>query len=576
MFASGCPCLSSAKLFSVGMVQIGERHNATASPKAEYPAKGDMTSVVPGDPEGFKVDDSDSSDEDALTAEEQRGWYMYDWSNSPYYQVYVAGLMPIYLKWLAEGAAARSAGIDIYKGGSGTDVDASLLAVPGLSITAGSFPPLVGWITTVVQVVFLLSFSVFGDFGELRSRLMRFLTWMGSFILLLHVFCTSDSTWWFAALLRVMVGVCFVLAQTYYNAYLPVLVQADRDVAALAQTEDGSTKSMEVSDTMSHNGQMIGYLGGLVMLVASTIVLVMYECAEDCSEAEVFFWPAMIIAAVGIWWTVFSMYTFKVLKPRSGEDFPDEGSMLCFGWRETFNTCSILQDYKNTYLFIIAYFLFSDAASTFCVIALLILDDESSSDGHKSLMSAILFNCILAAVGAFVGIFIFMRIQRGCGISNKSMLCGQLAFWGILSVAGGCGLIKGFDGAGFYMVMAPAMLLNGSVQSYSRSVLASLIPKGKESSIFAFYEISDKGSNAIGTLATAVVHIWLHSYMPMFWFIALEFLLAAICLMHVDRQAGQRAARGDAKGGRDYDPSKLDDHSDLSSEYTTDSSDTVE
>eukprot|EP00929_Paragymnodinium_shiwhaense_P041633 TRINITY_DN21613_c0_g1_i1.p1 TRINITY_DN21613_c0_g1~~TRINITY_DN21613_c0_g1_i1.p1 ORF type:complete len:579 (+),score=56.74 TRINITY_DN21613_c0_g1_i1:112-1737(+) len=518
-----------------------------AVPKPEYVGK---TEVLPAPPVDSNVlfeqrkAKSSVADDDVLTTAEQWGWYMYDWSNSPYYQVYVLGLMPIYLKWLAEGAAAKSAGIDIYV--HKCDVDASLLKLPGLGITAGSFPPLVGWMTTVVQVVVLLTFSVLGDFAELRNQLLRWLTWLGSFILVLHVFCTSDETWWFVALLRILAGATFVLAQTYYNAYLPVLVKADKDVALLADASAVATKSMEVSDAMSQYGQMVGYVGGLILLASSTIALMIFECSEDCSEAEVFIWPAIIIALVGLWWTVFSTYTFRVLKTRPGVDFPAEGCILCFGWMETRSTFCMLGSYKNTLLFFISYFLFSDAQSTFCAIAILILDDEQSNGGSKSQMSRILFNCILAALAAFLGIYVFMKVQQRFNICSKIMLVRQLAFFSLVSVAGATGVIGYFGGGlGFYLVMAPAMLLTGSVQSYSRSLCATLIPTGKESALFAFYEISDKGSNAIGALLTAVVHIVLHTYTPMFWFVALEFLVAALLLTYVDIHEGQRAARGD-------------------------------
>merc|ERR1711879_101511 len=90
----------------------------------------------------------------------------------------------------------------------------------------------------------------------------------------------------------------------------------------------------------------------------------------------------------------------------------------------------------------------------------------------------------------------------------------------------------------FEVVMTPTALTIGSLQSYARSIYSSLIPPGKESAMFAFYEITDKGSNLIGAAVTVAIHTTFHSYLPVFWYILLEFALALTILFFVDVEQG--------------------------------------
>ncbi len=48
-------------------------------------------------------------------------------------------------------------------------------------------------------------------------------------------------------------------------------------------------------------------------------------------------------------------------------------------------------------------------------------------------------------------------------------------------------------------------LVLGSTQALSRSLFSQMIPKGRESSFFGLYEISEKGTSWMGQLLFAVV-----------------------------------------------------------------------
>ena len=84
----------------------------------------------------------------------------------------------------------------------------------------------------------------------------------------------------------------------------------------------------------------------------------------------------------------------------------------------------------------------------------------------------------------------------------------------------------------------------GSIQSYARSVFAYLVPIGKESQMFALYEITDKGSSWIGPLMVALITNissirWGMFYVTSFFLIAMPLLIWGVDLQIGMKQAGR-------------------------------------
>lgn len=484
----------------------------------------------------------------AATYSEIRGWYLYDWANSPYYQVYVSALMPILLKWYAEGAAGHietdnenALLVPIGINGSKTEVDFSDSPVPYFGFPAGSYPPLVNWVTIFLQTICLLSFSSFGDYGDSRKKLLGIFTYNGALLLILNIVCVSSSWWLIAGLLRILVGIAFILAGVYYNAYLPLLAVAHQDNEGL-KGEELVDASVQRSDEMSSKGYITGYAGGLSMLVVTYIILSFFECDRSMhgsckSQFDIFFWPNLCIAVVGVWWAGFGAISLCRLKIRPGESFPEGANMLCLGWKDTCETLCFVRQFPNTLRYLIGFMLWSDGLNTLTSIAGLLLDES----GDVSLKSLV-FSAILGVVGAAVGTSIILKVQQCLDASGKSMIMAILILYSFMSIVALCGGITAFNGWGFYLVMAPIMLTLGSLQAYSRSIYSNLSPKGKEAAMFSFYEITDKGSNLLGAGFTFLIFTLTKSYVHVFWYLIIVFIVAGLLLWSVDVDQGMADA----------------------------------
>ncbi|CAK0894243.1 unnamed protein product, partial [Prorocentrum cordatum] len=149
--------------------------------------------------------------DDVAKPSENFGWYMYDFANSPYYQVYVGLILPSLLKWLAEAAAlqhSKDTGLPL-------DVDSEYMEMPVLGISAGSFPLVVNVVTCFFQVVCFLTFASYADYGSSRKSYLVALTWAGGVTLFMSIFCLSGSLWWLAGLVRIASGIFFGLWAAY-------------------------------------------------------------------------------------------------------------------------------------------------------------------------------------------------------------------------------------------------------------------------------------------------------------------------------------------------------------------------
>jgi len=454
---------------------------------------------------------------------EVHAWYAYDFANSPYWQVFDL-LGKLLLKRLAEFS-------DFPKNG----------------ITAGSYPAVVLWINAAFQVVFLLTFSAFGDFGPYRKRLLMIMTAIGSLGIFLHVFFFSANSWMVAGLLRVIVGQAFILSNVYYNAYLSVLAENHYDVVK-EDARGRADKIVQVSDEMSAKGFLVGYSGGVIMQLLVFCLLLGVQCkhpttdrrllpgpepaVEECSEFQQLFWIALSASIVGLWWGGFSIYTFWHLKPRPGPDLPEGAQVYCVGWKQACQALRIICSKRPLLLFMMAYFLWSDALATTMNAAILTLDDTSSSDSN------IIFSSILSSILGFLGVLIVLKVQQIFHISNKAMLLFELVVYTIASLAGGAGVVDTMDGYGFYFVMAPTVLLMGTLQANTRSLFSSLVPIGYEASMFAFYMITDKGSSLLGFGIIPLVHSSTGKYTGVFWYTMIAYLVSAGLLWFVDVQQG--------------------------------------
>ncbi|MFZ5852570.1 MAG: MFS transporter, partial [Actinomycetota bacterium] len=92
---------------------------------------------------------------------------------------------------------------------------------------------------------------------------------------------------------------------------------------------------------------------------------------------------------------------------------------------------------------------------------------------------------------------------------------------------------------------AGALVLGGT-QALSRSLFSHLVPRGQEAEWFGLYEVSDKGTSAVGSLLFGLTLQLTGSYRSAILSLLVFFVLGGVLLARVDVARGAREAGNQA------------------------------
>ena len=421
------------------------------------------------------------------------GWITYDWANSAFYTIVVTVLAGEYLTALAQA--------DVGKNGVVFD-----LGFFG-SVTAESLFPTALAISVVSQVCFLPILGSLADYTNLKKKMMAGFCYFGVAVSSLLFFITGENYIW-GYLFLVLANMSFAATNVFYNAYLIDITTEDQ------------------RDKVSSYGFAAGYFAGFIVLVGSLLFI---QNVESFGISEGFAVRISMLVAT-LWWGVFGLITFKLIKTRDPEKHSDNKNLITVGFKELWVTLKQLVGLKYTLLFLIAYLFYNDGIQTVILNSSVFLSQELFvSKGLPTDKAFLLGIFIVAQIMAVVGSIVFERIARVIGAKKTIMLC--LTIWGGIVVFAYAFLASQFQA---WIMGAFIGLVLGSTQALSRSLFSQMIPKGRESSFFGLYEISEKGTSWLGNLVFAVVIATTGSYRQAILCLIFFFAIGIIILLFTD------------------------------------------
>ena len=265
-------------------------------------------------------------------------------------------------------------------------------------------------------------------------------------------------------------------------------------------------------DRVSAFGYGLGYLGGGVLFLLNVAMVLKPEIFGIADKATA---VKLAFVSVAIWWVVFSLPLFlKVPEP----DAQPAGVM---GWREFAATLKRVLDMKPVLMFLLAYFLYIDAVGTVAQMAV----DFGIKLGFASdaLIKAILIVQFVSFPAAIAFGWIGQRFGTRRGI--------YLGLAGYVFVTSWAWFMQ--TEQDFYLMAAVVGLIQGGVQSLSRSFFASLIPQDSAGQFFGFYNMLGKfaavlGPLVVGTTAALTGNPRLALFTLVFFFVAGAALLSRV------------------------------------------------
>ncbi len=276
----------------------------------------------------------------------------------------------------------------------------------------------------------------------------------------------------FALSAFVVANVAFEMANVFYNAYLPDLATPD------------------TIGRVSGNGWALGYLGGLLCLLAGFYIFVAPEQAPfglDKSTGEHIRATNLLVAG---WFALFSLPMFLWVKDEPIENPPSSMQLFSGAAAEIKTTFASIRTLKNLFWLLVARLVYNDGIVTIFAFGAIYATGTFGFETEEMFMFGIALN-VAAGLGAWL--FGFVDDKVG-GRVTIFMSLGGLVLAAILAVVAQNATV-------FWISAVLVGLLAGPNQAASRSLMGRFIPDGRENEFFGFYAFSGKATAFMGPLA---------------------------------------------------------------------------
>ena len=445
-------------------------------------------------------------DDDVTRGREQRAWYWYEWAQSAFVTTVSVVLVMPYLTTIAETAA----GCPDVTDANPCRTDLHVLGIPVSPESAVFY---------VVTVATVLSFLAMPLVGALADRSSSKKSWMALYAVVGAVsaaclyFVTGDN-WGLGAVLLVIGNIALIASLTVYAAILV-------DIA-----EPGER------DRVSTRGWAFGYVGGLVLLVIS-LVLVQLHDTFGLSKGDA---VRVCFLLAGVWWLVFTLIPYRGLKDRP---VVETRSAVTVGgsFGQLRDTLRHVRDYPETLRFLVAFLFFNDGVQTVIAVAAVYGAKELGME-----TTTVILAVIIVQITGIIGALAMGRLAARRGA--YSVILSSLVVWVVIVLGG---FLVPAKTVSLFLLMAAAIgLVVAGTQALSRSLFSQLIPHGREAEYFSLYQACERGTSWLGTLVFGLVQQFTGSYRYAIVALVLFFVVGGLLLRRVDIERGIREAGNEA------------------------------
>lgn len=320
-----------------------------------------------------------------------------------------------------------------------------------------------GVASSAASIVVMILAPLLGGLADRKGYKKRFLfiaTVLGA-ASTAAMYTVAAGNWSLALLLFTLASIGFFAGTSFYDSLI-VCVADDAQV-----------------DRISALGYGLGYLGGGLLFALNVFMFQKPEAFGIADGAQAILLSFLM---VGIWWLLFSLPLFRnvheaAAAQRSGSD-----------WAELVRTFRQVLTMKPVLMFLGAYWLYIDAVDTIIRMAV----DYGVKLGFEP--SALIKALLLVQFIGFPAAVAYGWLAQRFG--TKRMIYVALVVYGGVTIAS-YGLRSEGD---FYLLAAAIGLVQGGVQSLSRSYYARLIPPEQSGQFFGFYNMLGKFAAVLGPI----------------------------------------------------------------------------
>jgi MFS-type transporter involved in bile tolerance (Atg22 family) len=210
------------------------------------------------------------------------------------------------------------------------------------------------------------------------------------------------------------------------------------------------------------------------------------------------------VAVCTAFWIIFAIPWFLWEKKRPGPKFPKESNVLTFGVKQFCFAMGQAWKLKQTFFFLVAWFLLADGIST-----QLTLISIAQTQAVAFSATGNTYFLIVQGFCAGLGCWGYYVLQKQFNLKTKTILqivnfcCLLTAVWGTIGIwTDKIGFHNQWE---FWLFAATYSFHFGPQFSYGQAMFAELVPHGREYLFFSLLGIISKGSAWIGPLITAEI-----------------------------------------------------------------------
>lgn len=462
-------------------------------------------------------------------------------------------------------------------------------------------------LSVFVQTLTVISMSGAADRGKFRKKLLIGFAILGAISTSLFI-AIGTNRYYFASFLAIISNSAFGAVSVCGNAYLPVLVnnypmedyeagqqqqpqhgdsgedvdvdnvddeieheplleQGDDIMSSSAspvpnryQDEQKSRQKAMLSGQISGKGVAFGYLAAFIVQIGTFAVVKATGSSSFSLRLAVFL--------VGVWWLLSQIPVSLLLRSRPGPPLPEffgtannntnknlgrwkiTWKYIKYGWKTLFATFREARNMKDVAIFLLGWFIVSDAATTINSAAILFAKTELDMSAPSLAIIGVLVVFSGMAGAMLIPKNIQPRLEK---ISSKKLQGGTngiifviiiasvIPFYGILGFYfKNLGLNRPWE---MYILAAWYGFALGGLNTTCRSVFSILIPEGKETTFFSLFSVTDKGSSVIGPAITGLITDKTHNIRYTFYFLFVMMIFPIIIYSFLDLERGRREAK---------------------------------
>ncbi|MFT4831081.1 MAG: UMF1 family MFS transporter [Psychroserpens sp.] len=423
-------------------------------------------------------------------------WAFYDWANSVYSLVIASAIFPIFY-----GALFRSANIE-------------KVVLFGGEIARG---PLISYVTSAaflfIAIITPLMSGVADYLGN-KKLFLKFFCYLGG-ISCMGLYWFSLENIYFGLVCYFFGLVGFWVSFAFNNSYLPDI--------AFPEQQDG----------ISAKGFSMGYIGSVILLLFNLAMVMkpdFFGITSDGGEIAEIKAMKYSFLSVGIWWMVFSQYTFYHLPKGNKKAGPKEHVFLN-GFRELKSVWRQLGKEVRLKRYLGAFFVYSMAVQTVMLIATYFGEEEIGWGSDNERTMGLIISILVIQIVAILGATLTAKASKSFG-NIKTLIVVNILWIAICIYA--FFVVTPTD---FYIAAGCVGIVMGGIQALSRSTYSKFIPATKDTtSFFSFYDVSEKIGIVIGTFMYGFIAQLTGSMRNATIFLGVFFVIGAILLTRVPKK----------------------------------------